>query len=328
MSPREGTTNDFASIGRSRPRAFVAAAAFTLIGACVGPAWAYQACPTITPEGTVNNVAPVPTGEVDNLADQVSVLAFPSTGIVGPSNSPVLNDRGVLGPFDWSPVSWKEPTRNCKISRHQFDFWPPATYQEVPDGVVYPTIVYFHPNRADFHFEEGSPIDLQVAAPAHELGYHFISVEFRHPVADEYLAQLQSYGGQVPHGDVGLFIRFVREHAAQMKVDTRNIFVFGHSRGALALWQALQPDVQGQTSHQVAGFVGYQAQTSYGCDVFSQRYLVQDTDTAAFVQQCHVDHSHDAQFGDAVASVRGGLSNPTKLPVMLQYEKGLLPGAG
>ena len=302
-------------------RGLLAFAAVCLMAVHAPTTWAYAVCTTVVPDAPANNLAPVPTGEVDNLAHEVTSVDLPTTGVIGPSNLPPPNGMGVYKSLKWGPVSWKDPTRDCKDSKQQFDFWPPAAYQEVADGVVYPTIVYFHPNGVNNHFDKDSTIYLQVAKPAHDLGFHFLSVEFRHPVSDEYLAETPGYNGQVPHQDAGLFLRLLHEKAAQLKVDTRNIFVFGHSRGTLALWQALQPDAPGQASHQVAGFVGYQSQTSYGCDVFSQRYLVQDSVTAAFVQQCHVEHSHDGQFGDAVLSVKGGITDRTKLPVMLQYEK-------
>jgi hypothetical protein len=292
-------------------------------------AWGYQSCTPALADAPANNVATTGDGEVNNLADELQGVDLPGGGVVvGPSSMPPPDEIGVYKSVKWGTVSWQEPTRSCKGSQQNFDFWPPAAYQEVPDGVVYPTIVYFHPNGATQHFEANSTLMANLAQPAHDLGLHFISVEFRHPVADEYLADAPNNPGHlVPHGDAGLFIQWLRDHAAQLKVDTRNLFVFGHSRGALALWQALQPNVQGQTSTQVTGFVGFQGQTSYGCDVFSNRYLVQDSSTASYVADCRSGHvsqggvDHNAQFGDAVASVHGGLVNPTKLPVMLQYEK-------
>lgn len=300
-------------------------------------AFAYEICTPKTADTQANNVAASGDGQVDNLADELPGVDVPTTGVVGPSNMPPPDTLGVYKSVKWGSVGWLEPTRSCKGSQQNFDFWPPATYQETPDGLVYPTIVYFHPNGATQHFEANSTLMANLAQPAHDLGMHFISVEFRHPVADEYLADAPgNTGHQVPHDDAGQFIRFLRDHAAQLKIDTRNIFVFGHSRGALALWQALQLDVQGQTSTQVRGFVGYQAQTSYGCDPFSLRYLVQDGVTAAYLGNCRAGHvspggvDHNGQFGDAVGSVQDtSKPKPTKLPVMLQYEKAfyLLPGS-
>lgn len=62
---------------------------------------------------------------------------------------------------------------------------------------------------------------------------------------------------------------------------------------------------------------------------------MQDSATASYLASCRAGHvspggvDHNAQFGDAVGAVRGGQFNPTRLPVMLQYEKAfyLQPGS-
>lgn len=242
----------------SRRTLRAAAAVMIAAAACAPQARAYQSCTPALADAPANNVATTGGGQLDNLADELPGTGIPNTGVVGPSNMPPPDALGVYKSVKWGTESWLEPTRSCKGSQQNFDFWPPATYQEVPDGVVYPTIIYFHPNGATQHVEANSTLMANLAQPAHDQGMHFISVEFRHPVADEYLAEAPgNIGHLVPHGDAGLFIQWLREHADQLKIDTRNLFVFGHSRGALALWQALQPDVQGQTPTRVTGFVGY-----------------------------------------------------------------------
>jgi hypothetical protein len=137
-------------------------------------------------------------------------------------------------------------------------------------------MVYFHPNAEVHGWETNSWIDINVAQEARKENYHFISVEFRHPVADQYLVE-DPPPNFIPHTDVGMFIQFMRQKAAQMKIDTRNIFVFGRSRGALALWQGIHDLNVGNTASAFAGFIGYQAQTSYQCDIFAGLYLKGDT---------------------------------------------------
>lgn len=306
------------------------------VGLLPSEARAYLSCAAVEADVPANNLGT--TGEVDNLADQPAGVPLPTSGVFGPSNLPPPNALGVYKNLPWGGVRWRDPTRSCKYSRQQFDFWPPSGYSQLADGKSYPTIVYFHPNGTNNHFDEGSHLYRQVAEKAHGLGYIFISVEFRHPVSDEYLADADP-DNKVPHQDAGLFLQFLQQETAegQIKVDTRNIFAFGHSRGTLALWQTLQPDAPGQTyTHQVSGFVGFQAQTSYGCEVFSNRYLIQDSAATNLVAGCRASHTspsgvdHNAQLGDAVGSVRRiEHPNRTQLPVMLQYERSfyLEPGS-
>jgi hypothetical protein len=104
-----------------------------------------------------------------------------------------------------------------------------------------------------------------------------------------------------------------------MKVDTRNIFVFGRSRGALGLYQGLKADRFGQSKRKIAGFVGYQAQTSYQCDRFAEKYLggtASDISTWKTFCKSEGQNRHDAEFQNAIDFVYAG----TSLPVMLQYE--------
>lgn len=146
--------------------------------------------------------------------------------------------------------------------------------------------------------------------------FHFVSVEFRHPVADQYLAD--SAPNTVPHTDVGLFIQFLRQNAAKFKIDKRNIFAFGRSRGSLALWQGLQPDMgSGNTSSKTSGFVGYEAQTSYQCQKFADYFLIPGADTIQYVTQCQspTHNKYDPQFRNALDAI----TPTTTLPVMLQY---------
>lgn len=264
----------------------------------------------------VNNVAAVPEGTVDNSADEEPGTPLPAEGVIGPDSGLTRDARGVYTNIEWGSEVWLEPKRNCKVSRQKFDFWPAIGFEPIADGKTYTTIVYFHPNGVNHHFETGSDIYNNVALPAHEAGYHFISVEFRHPVADEYLADYYS-DGKVLHTDAGLVIQFLRANAAKLKISAKNIFAFGHSRGALALWQSLSPELGGSYSSRASGFVGYQAQSTYQCQEFADVFLVPD-DRDTYVGGCIADRPHYDQFQSAL----GAVGEFTTLPVMLQYAEG------
>jgi hypothetical protein len=200
-----------------------------------------------------------------------------------------------------------------------FDVLPAKDYDpRANDGKTFPVVVYFHENGATHAWETGSAIDNNVATVARDNNFHFVSVEFRHPVADQYLADDPPY--TVPHTDVGLFIQFLRMNAAKFKVDKRNIFALGRSRGSLALWQGLQADMgSGDTSSKISAFVGYEAQTSYQCQTFSDNFLIQDDAARTYVNECKSDakNKYDPLFKNALDAV----STSTTLPVMLQYSK-------
>jgi len=218
---------------------------------------------------------------------------------------------------DWGNYFWQEPALGCKWVGLTFDYWPAANGYAGPR----PTILYFHPNEASSHVKPGAAFDVNVIQPATQAGYNVLSVEFRHPVTDQYLAKYNN--GQVFHTDVGLFVMWLRQHAAQLNVSTNNIFSFGYSRGTLSLWQALQPDMGGPgtglPSSLVSAVIGYQAQTTYQCDEYGTLFLQMktDPDSVAAVQNCKDTNWMYPQFGSAVDSVTS-----SSVPVMLQYQLG------
>jgi hypothetical protein len=112
-----------------------------------------------------------------------------------------------------------------------------------------------------------------------------------------------------------------------MNISKNNIFTFGYSRGSLALWQALQPDMglgtTGRPSSLPTAFFGYQAQTTYQCQQFADLFVLNDQYKAPQVQECKDTNWAYLQFGSAVASV-----TKFSVPVHLQYQQGfeLMPG--
>jgi len=278
----------------------------------------YRTC-TRPSEVAANISEPVPEGRISNAAATSAGTALPEDGFLGSGAYPAPDDRGVYNDILWGNESWEEPSRDCITTYQIFDFQPAKDYNpKSADNKIFPTIVYFHPNGEIHKWETNSRIDKNVAQLAKSLNYHFISVEFRHPVADQYL-QDDPPPNYIPHVDVGLFIQFLRRNAALMKVDARNIFAFGQSRGALALWQGLQVSMgTGAKSSAITGFVGYQAQTSYQCDRFAELYLTGPT-VPAWLAECKSpnENRHDALFKNAIDAVAVGAPN---IPVMLQYQ--------
>jgi hypothetical protein len=280
---------------------------------------AYRTCEAVL--ATASNIAdPFPEGRVDNAAPAPVGTELPQSGggYLG-SDPPIIqpDNRGVYFNIQWGPEQWEEPTRMCALTYQLFDFQPAKDYNpHVNDGKRFPVIVYFHPNGEVHGWERDSLLDRTVAKKAREEHYHFISVEYRHPVADQYLQEdpLPNY---IPHDDVGLFIEYLRGKADYMKVDARNIFAFGRSRGALALWHALKANKDGPQSRKISAFVGYQAQTSYQCDRYADQFLT-GAGIGEWKTKCKSpsENRYDSHFKNAVDEVAPN----TTLPVMLQYE--------
>jgi acetyl esterase/lipase len=279
----------------------------------------YKSCDPPPPPGASTNIAdPMPEGRVDNAAPAAVGTALPQTGpYLG--NPPIIqpDDRGIYYNLKWGEEFWEEPTRNCLLTYQLFDFQPAKDYNpNVTDNKLFPVIVYFHPNGEVHRWENDSLIEKTVATKARNENYHFISVEYRHPVSDQYL-QDDPLPNFIPHDDVGLFIEYLKSKAGYLKLDARNIFVFGRSRGALALWDALNANRILHPTRQVRGFVGYAAQTSYQCDKFGDQFL-KDPKLQEWKDFCksHNQNRHDSHFKNAVDEV----FQDTNLYVMLQYE--------
>jgi acetyl esterase/lipase len=227
-----------------------------------------------------------------------------------------VDPSGAYKSYKWSEARWQEPSLQCMWVGHEFVFVPAVDYRSKP---AHPTIVYFHPNTLKHTFEKNSPISNNVAKVAVAAGFNFISVEYRHPVTDQYLAYYNN--NKIHHQDVGLFMQFLRGNAAKMRISKNNIFSFGYSRGSLALWQALQPDMgggnTGKPSSLVSAFVGYQAQSTYQCSEYGVRFLDPlHQGTEPSIQMCEETNWWHPQFGSALFDL-----NPlSAIPVRLQYQ--------
>lgn len=105
-------------------------------------------------------------------------------------------------------------------------FRPASPLDQAAPEATFPTIVYFHANKANHHWAPGSYMDVQLAQVAHANGYHFISMDFRHPVADQYLAGYP-VGTPVPHQDIKVALSVLRSNAPKMKIDVNRMYAFG-----------------------------------------------------------------------------------------------------
>jgi acetyl esterase/lipase len=274
--------------------------------------------PTQDPGIAENNVSAIPEGHVNNTLQDPPGLPMPTEELT-PENT--VDPSGAYKSYKWSEARWQEPSLQCMWVGHEFVFVPAVDYRSKP---AHPTIVYFHPNTLKHTFEKNSPISNNVAKVAVAAGFNFISVEYRHPVTDQYLAYYNN--NKIHHQDVGLFMQFLRGNAAKMRISKNNIFSFGYSRGSLALWQALQPDMgggnTGKPSSLVSAFVGYQAQSTYQCKEYGIRFLDPlHQGTEPSIQMCEETNWWHPQFGSALFDL-----NPlSAIPVRLQYqsERGL-----
>ena len=285
------------------------AATLSTIAACAAAGSAFAGVPLCKPDDRVdappNNLAwPEPLGLVDNRADDP-----PGLDLVDLRGRP----PGSHETLQWGDVRWREPSIGCAWVSQTLDFWPNPDTMHGP----WPTIVYFHPNGVNSHVEPGSKIYDNVVQVALANGFNFVSVEFRHPVVDQYLAVIDP-DGQVPKHDVAEAIQYLRRNAGELNISANNLFAFGFSRGSLALWQALQPDVRGARpdapSTAVSAFVGYQAPTTFQCGQYADLFVVDAQDA---MLECEAENPAWPQFDSAIDAVTS-----QSVPVRLQYALG------
>lgn len=247
-------------------------------------------------------------------ADPHSCKKVGKDEVLSPGLTPVdfaatsLEDRPAGDPgtlkyttYAYGSVLWREPSLHCFVVGQTFDFYEGSGKSDQPR----PTIVYFHGNGSSSHVLTSSPTYINLIVPAVKAGFNVASVEYRHPVTDEYLAQWE--GGVVPTLDTGYAMQYLRDNAGKLNISQANVFSFGHSRGTLALWQAMQPDMGGGTTGMPSSlpqaYFGFGPQTTYQCQEFSTLFFVQDADAAAEVANCEATNEYWQQFGSAVDSV-------------------------
>ena len=230
-------------------------------------------------------------------------------------------------PYQSEPItySWKDPAEGNQLRWLQFDYY----YQATP-VTGRPLLVYFHPNGTTNHLHSGSAVFNAIVGRALHNGWGVVSVEFRHPVVDAFLEDDGGKAGDnlgyLPAYDTGRAIQFLREHAATLNFDPRNLFALGYSRGSLSLWQGLQADLA-RASYNYSSipraFYGYQSQTTYRCDEYANDFLA-TMDRAGWISDCRAENPHYLEFGSALQSVTAA----TDLPIAIRYRDAFWVDAG
>ncbi len=270
-----------------------------------------------------NSLPPAPIGCTTMPASYSALAALPK---------PVTNICYTGGvPNAPAPgYSFVDPTEGSTARYLTFDFW-------AADVSNAPLLVYFHPNGVTKSLTVGGDIYNNVVLPALTAHFAVASVEFRHPVVDDFLFDHKSDGstgpglGYLPSNDTGYAVQFMRAHSVKLGVDPNNVFSVGYSRGSLSLWQALQPDLKTSSynfSSIPNGFYGYQAQTTYKCAEFATWFVTSSNannnghnDQADSLSECQTKYTgasgtlYYPMFTSAVDS----LISSTRLPIMIRY---------
>jgi acetyl esterase/lipase len=200
----------------------------------------------------------------------------------------------------WGDVQWFEPEVR-KVLVQDLDFFPVSR-----DQAPTPVIVYAHAAMTTKFISPYQGVYSSLVQPARAAGMSVVSVEYRHPVKDDYIVP-------APHDDITMAMRWVREHADELHLDTGNVFLLGHSRGTLALWTALRYQTDPQV--RVNAVYGYNAQTTYRGDEMASRFLI-ESDRADFVAEYDAKHPQYSLFGSSLDE-----SGPANPPILLHYEQ-------
>ena len=149
---------------------------------------------------------------------------------------------------------------------------------DIPTGTApvngWPVLVYFHANGADRIVGGASNMGTLVKAPALAAGIAFVSVEFRHPVTN--------VGEGAPHDDIGKALQYIRALHAALNLDRTKFYGVCRSRGNLAIWQSMQPDMANgsaptyvaRQSSRLQGIWGMNSQIAYSVQRFCDLYVL------------------------------------------------------
>jgi len=249
------------------------------------------------------------------LCAAAAALFAAEAGACTPAPLPI----GAKGPdLCYGAQTWPEPTLGGRTLQQQFDFY------RSPSTEATPLIVWAHPNGMSKALADGTPMYQALVVPALRAGFSFASVEFRHPVSNDDLANGDG-DPRVPHYDLAYALQFIRANAQALNIDKRNVFLVGQSRGTLAVWTALQDDMRdpdsadpvARQSTRVNAVYAVNAQTTYSGAEFAQRFLI-PADRAKFTAAFNLQHPKHAHFGSAIGSVDAGLRPDP--PVRLIYD--------
>jgi hypothetical protein len=154
-----------------------------------------------------------------------------------------------------------------------------------------PLIIWTHPNGGTEEFgyapnaTYANTVLLQsVLVPAMNAGYALASLEFRHPVGSYLVGQ--DFPGNT---DIRDAIQYIKSKAADLNIDTNNIFLVGQSRGSLnMLWQMTSttpaPGASGWHVQpwNVNAIWDYQAQTCYEKSTVGNKFILPGAERQKF----------------------------------------------
>ncbi len=251
------------------------------------------------------------------------LIASPQLWAQGCTPVPLSKDHPTKD-LCYGKESWIEPGLNGGPRIQAFDFYA------APGDGARPLVIWAHPNEKTKAIPVGSDLYQALVELALDAGFSFASIEFRHPVVNADLADSATNPG-VPHYDVARALQFIRANADALGIDPRNVFFVGKSRGALALWTALQDDMADPYSHdpvarqstRVNAVFGYNMQTTYRGSEFADLFIVPG-DRAEFNAIFEAENPKYLQYGSAIASVNASGLYPDP-PVMLRYGGAIVP---
>lgn len=210
----------------------------------------------------------------------------------------------------YGTATWYES--NTKRTLFQtFNLHLPSTGQQ-----NLPLIIFAHPNLMTKDISVTSAMYGKVVAPAIQAGFAVMSVEFRHPVVNDYIIP-------APHYDIIKAIQYARNNAAFLGIDPKNIFLLGHSRGTLVAWSALQPDMAAPKSKNserkqstlVNAVYAYNAQATYEGENLADEFIIPE-DRDDWVANWMQIHPQNDLFGSALKDISA--DDP---PIMIKEEK-------
>jgi len=183
------------------------------------------------------------------------------------------NEKSPAGPYD---VTLDQ----------RFDYYRPAS---LPASQRLPLIIWAHPNGMTENLPQQGELYPKLVTPALALGFAFMSVEFRHPVASQEYDKSPNL--DIPNTDIARAVQWARHRSGMLGIDGSNIFIVGQSRGTLGLMNALSKNLADDQSpfpyqtksSRVRAVYAVQAQSTYEKEQVKQTFIHPDS-WAAFDQ--------------------------------------------
>lgn len=206
----------------------------------------------------------------------------------------------------WGPCfgveAWAEPTLagSPTLQPVVTIYIPPGP---VPEG-GFPILFRTHANGNTHEIPEGSgSLWTELVVRAMEGKRAVASLEFRHPVPNVALG--------APHLDVGYGVQFVRALSSALQLNPNIVDCYATSRGNLALWQTLSPELADagnsnfakRQSSKIRAIYGVNTQDSYSTTEFITQKVVAGDQAACLADPTYAD---DPRWGSAQQLILNG----------------------